>query len=1454
MLSVWLYLLVVQAGIQAPAPGPLTQGFRGQHAYFGTAAAEVKLPPLMSPGSTAVPAAPPVSRQPQLPASPPSDRVTLGIVAAGLLSERNRMQLSAVKSLAGAGRVDVAAIAAAPEVAGRLASLVGANTSPALHSDVRMTLENKKLDAILLIGFDSGQITLEPFAGKMDPAAALAVAFIWSCQAGKDVYVFADRSVWSPSASDCFRFPQGRCRNAPRNDENPIAVARKCKRVAWAGNEDASDLGLFVDAMLSRNTGGSITQEPPGQPFDGQGAGSGGQPGTQPARLAKPGPLTKEFRREGVSFRYPDNWQEYPLPAGIWIAPPEARTTIANREAMTDGLFFHVFRPNKPMSLDAAIETVTQPLRKVIPDVGRRPETWQLRQAGGRPCKLMCYRDRNKGTATFIVVDGGGVFPYWTMYAQASNSEEYSPIFQAVLDSIHVETSTRLQDRSFTLRHLHGLTDESQLHLVTLSVGPATMTFEPHGSCMYKRFVVALEGIEEVEFRKSHLNIRLRDKTNKRFNFDLFDSAATVQRNAPVPGPDALRDLSAIRSYLLTGIERRKAAVAEATRLEAERRALPAGLTASVQFDDSRSAMPSNRLEAGKKAELVVSLKNEGPGAGYGVVVAASADRPQVKLSAPEELGEIPPGKGAEIRMPIEAGLDLPDGEVRVTIEANEKRGYHARKVQLAIPTVRLIKPALSIETYEINDGTSGLARGNGNGVPESGETIEMLVFVKNSGPGPAAAATLSVDGVDSGIEVLQKEAPLGLIEPNRAAQGKLVFGIPRTWSGKALNVRLRAMDARGEMAGVARRELALGVTARAPVLATSSRILSLGKEIQELTNDQTADFEVTPENSGTLDATEVTLHLAAPGAVLQRSQAQIGLLRAAEKAPPQRFELTLPRSFGKDQLLISVELSQKDFPSQTKLQQVPIKRRMPTLAAAFTVAGRHGGKAIEQNETADLEVRIVNNGQLAAQDAQADIKISAPGVEVLGPKSARLGLIAPNDQGVARFRLHLLRSVPPGELPIQLTVAQADFAPLNETLRLDVRPEQAVVQRVAPAVQPAPSVARRPPPMIFLARPQDGEYVGERTIELAGMAVDGKGISRVHVSVNEKPAPQEAIQQGLKRRPAGAAGGDEVDLRVRVSLEPGSNSIVVSAYNVENERAEITRTVHRLEERAGTAAAAAPALVPHADVDRFILGASPARPDSRRWAVVIGIEQYRRAPRVAFATRDAYAMREYAIRLLGVPSEQVLLLVDDQATKAEMQVLLEERLQQLIRAGDTVYVYFAGHGAPEVKTRTAYLLPADGNPQSLRLTGYSLKDFYAALGQLKADRVLVFLDACFSGLVARGKGSEMLLAEARPGVIEVDNPAIVYENVVSFAAAQNDQLSNAYNEAAHGLFTYFLLKGLGGGATAASGQLSLSGLAQYVKDQVNRTSRQLFGENQHQTPVVNPEINSRQDMILVQK
>jgi hypothetical protein len=248
------------------------------------------------------------------------------------------------------------------------------------------------------------------------------------------------------------------------------------------------------------------------------------------------------------------------------------------------------------------------------------------------------------------------------------------------------------------------------------------------------------------------------------------------------------------------------------------------------------------------------------------------------------------------------------------------------------------------------------------------------------------------------------------------------------------------------------------------------------------------------------------------------------------------------------------------------------VKVQRPVLASQFTIIGRYGGRAIEQNETADLEVQLFNTGDLTAQDVQARIEVTAPGVEVQGPKAIRVGTVLPNGQGVARFKLRLLRSVPPGELPIALAVTQADFPAHAATLRVEVRQEQVKEMRVDVTPPVSPQLSRSQRPSITLVDPNNDQVIQGEGVELRGKVVDEKRIDLVMVEVNGRQVPEETVRQGLRRQLGGQGSArDQADLRVPLRLDRGRNTIKVTAYNAENEQDQVTLTVTRLEDQPQT-------------------------------------------------------------------------------------------------------------------------------------------------------------------------------------------------------------------------------------------------------------------------------------------
>jgi hypothetical protein len=257
-------------------------------------------------------------------------------------------------------------------------------------------------------------------------------------------------------------------------------------------------------------------------------------------------------------------------------------------------------------------------------------------------------------------------------------------------------------------------------------------------------------------------------------------------------------------------------------------------------------------------------------------------------------------------------------------------------------------------------------------------------------------------------------------------------------------------------------------------------------------------------------------------------------------------------------------------------------------------------------------------------------------------------------------------------------------------------------------------------------------------------------------------------------------------------------------------------------------------------DEFRNIAKGPKAQPDSHKWALVIGIEKYKNTAAVQFAESDAIDTKNYFIYRIGVPEENIFTLLNENASKAAIEVVVKDRLKGLTQEGDTVYVYYAGHGIPS--DATPYLLPYDGDADSPAITAYPVDALYSDLDKLSAKNVFVFMDTCFSGRSGREEKDTFLLAGARPGVLKVRDPLLVSDKIVAFTAAKSNQLSNFYQEEGHGLFTYYLLKGLMGDADSkGDGTIRVKELAQYVEEHVGSESRKLFGISRQQNPVAMP-------------
>lgn len=250
------------------------------------------------------------------------------------------------------------------------------------------------------------------------------------------------------------------------------------------------------------------------------------------------------------------------------------------------------------------------------------------------------------------------------------------------------------------------------------------------------------------------------------------------------------------------------------------------------------------------------------------------------------------------------------------------------------------------------------------------------------------------------------------------------------------------------------------------------------------------------------------------------------------------------------------------------------------------------------------------------------------------------------------------------------------------------------------------------------------------------------------------------------------------------------------------------------------------PIIKAFSDVDKDI--PTTTFENENTFAVIFANEKYQEEVAVEYAENDGEMFKEYCHKVLGLPEDNIHLRKNATKNNILAELSWMKKVADAYSGQARFIVFYAGHGIPDEKTGSAYLLPVDGigtEPE----TAYSLEQFYKTLGSLPVANVTVFMDACFSG----SKRGEGMLASARGVAMKAKTQAPQGKMVV-FSAAQGDETAYPFKEKEHGLFTYYLLKKL----KDTKGNVTYGELSTYLQTEVKRKS--IVANNKSQTPTVN--------------
>jgi hypothetical protein len=374
----------------------------------------------------------------------------------------------------------------------------------------------------------------------------------------------------------------------------------------------------------------------------------------------------------------------------------------------------------------------------------------------------------------------------------------------------------------------------------------------------------------------------------------------------------------------------------------------------------------------------------------------------------------------------------------------------------------------------------------------------------------------------------------------------------------------------------------------------------------------------------------------------------------------------------------------------------------------------------------------------------------------------------------------------------------------------------------------------RRVPLTVEFRYPGDGARVTEETNVVAAVVTSSKGVSRTRVILN-------GVETYAKTEPVPQAS---VVVTAPVTLKEGTNTVLVTGSEPDGTTQQELRTI----------TFARPKPVP---------AAAPATPRIVRelWAVIVGVGTYEHAniPPLRYAAADAEALYQVLTQTAGLKKENVILLSDRAARKPTLRNIkwaLGTFLARSARRDDTVLVFFAGHGAPEIDPRglerdgfAKYLVPSDADADDLYSTALPMDELQTIFGRIEAERVVAFVDACYSGAAG---GRTFLASKTRSGSVD----DLFLERLTRskgraiITASRATELAIELPELGHGIFTHYLVQGLkGAGDLNRDGIVSVQELYEYVENEVVRKSRAVGG-NQH--PLMKGELEGPVPLVRV--
>ena len=337
-------------------------------------------------------------------------------------------------------------------------------------------------------------------------------------------------------------------------------------------------------------------------------------------------------------------------------------------------------------------------------------------------------------------------------------------------------------------------------------------------------------------------------------------------------------------------------------------------------------------------------------------------------------------------------------------------------------------------------------------------------------------------------------------------------------------------------------------------------------------------------------------------------------------------------------------------------------------------------------------------------------------------------------------------------------------------------------------------------PPDVRIISPEPNTSFSKDTIDIAVSAKDtGGGIDEIRLYHNGKAIGEDT--RAVKIVPK----GNETIKAYTVALVDGLNTFRATAFSKDRTESNPYELLVKLT-------------APQKDVSMYVFA--------------VGINKYKNpALNLNYAEPDAKGITNF-FRQKGkglFKNVEIKEIYNEQATKETIISKLKQL--QNTQPQDAVLIYLAGHG--ENINDKWYFIPHEltypEREDDVRTKGMSSDEFAGHIKNIKAQKILVLIDACKSGAVLvafRG-------FEDRKALSQLSRSTGVH----IVAASTKDQFAAEVKDLGHGVFTYILLEGLKGKASVKGETVTVRKLMGYIEEKLPEITKKYKQEAQY--PVV---------------